>query len=103
MMDAKNTMLHFMALYKWPTAHAESLAGFYVALELHPRRHQANGEKILLKYQGRVRRKWHDALDRNEGFNIESIREGLLQTLADEVNDAIRQREIEKVRAAIPL
>jgi hypothetical protein len=99
MMDAKNTMLHFMAQCEhWPAAHAESIAAFYVALELHPRRRQANGEKVLLMYQGRVRREWFRALARNEGFNIAIIVEDLLRSLAEEVNDAIRQREFEQIR-----
>lgn len=37
MLGAKNTMLHFIAKSgAWPASHMESLASFYVNLELHP-------------------------------------------------------------------
>ncbi len=92
MMEVKNTMLHFMVKSTvWPMAHAESLAAFFVALELHPRQKQTNGKRALLLYQSRVRREWFDALKRDEGFNIERIGENLLRTLAEEVNESVRE------------
>jgi hypothetical protein len=99
MLEAKNTMLHFMAQSGlWPTAHAESLAAFFVALERHPRRLMAHGKTTLLLYQGRVRREWFHAFERNEGFNIGLISDGLLRNIADEVRDKIWKREIDQVR-----
>ncbi len=99
MLQAKNTMLHFMAKSAvWPTANAESLAAFFVALELHPRVLQINGKKALLLYQSWARHKWFDALKRDEGFNIERIGEDLLQTLAEEVNKRVRDKEFDQVR-----
>lgn len=99
MLEAKNTMLHFMAQSGlWPTAHAESLAAFFVALELHPRRLMANGKSTLLLYQSRVRREWFHAFERNEGFNIGLISDDLLRNIADEVRDKIWKREIDQVR-----
>ncbi len=63
MLQAKNTMLHFMAKSAvWPMANAESLAAFFIALELHPRVLQINGKKALLLYQSQARREWFDAL-----------------------------------------
>ena len=41
----------------------------------------------------RVRREWFDALKRGEGFNIALIEEDLLRSYAEEVNDAIRDRD----------
>jgi hypothetical protein len=100
--DAKNTMLHFMALSTvWPAAHAESLAAFYVALEIHPRRRYKNGKQALLVYQSRVRREWFSAFRRKKGFNIEIINEELLRTYADMLNDSIREKEIEQVRVVL--
>ncbi|KAH9013889.1 hypothetical protein EDB85DRAFT_1876724 [Lactarius pseudohatsudake] len=99
MFDAKNTMLHFMGKSRaWPAAHAMSLAAFFVALELHPRRNQDNGKRILITYQSRVRREWFDALRRNEGFNIETLSEEYLQTVAEEVNKRAQDDRIEQVR-----
>lgn len=99
MLEAKNTMLHFIAQSGlWPKAHVESLAAFYLAIELHPRRLMANGKYSLLLYQSRVRREWFHALEDNEGFNIGLISEGLLRNIADEVKDKIWKREIDQVR-----
>src|SRR6266702_3556577 len=100
MLQAKNTMLHFMAKSAvWLTANAESLAAFFVALELHPRVLQINGKKALLLYQSWARREWFDALKRDKGFNIEQIGEDLLQTLAEEVNERVRDKEFDQVRS----
>jgi hypothetical protein len=99
MLEAKNTMLHFMAQSGlWPKAHADSLVAFYVALERHPRRLMANGKTTLLLYQDRVRREWFHALECNEGFNIALISDCLIRNMADEVRDKIWQREIDQVR-----
>jgi hypothetical protein len=103
MLEAKNTMLHFMAQSRvWPTAHAESTAAFFVALELHPRRLQANGKKALLLYQSRVRQEWFSALKRDEGFNIEIIGEDFLRSCAEIVNDQIREKELQQVCVIAP-
>ena len=100
MLEAKDTMLHFITQSGlWPKAHAESLAAFYVALALHPRRSMVNGKKALLLYQSRVRREWFHAFEYNEGFNIGLISEDLLRNIADEVKDKIWKREIDQVRA----
>lgn len=49
MLDARNSMLHFMAKSRlWPAAHAESIAAFFLNLELHPRKAQKNGKKALI-------------------------------------------------------
>ncbi len=99
MLEAKNTMLHFMAQSGlWPTAHAESLKAFFVALERHHRRLLTNGKKALLLYQSRVRREWFDALARDEGFNIGLISDNLVRNIADEVNDRIWEEKIDQVR-----
>jgi hypothetical protein len=87
-------MLHFMGKSgNWPAAHAESIAAFFINLELHPRKLQTNGKKALMVYQSRVRREWFVALKRGDGFNIELIQEDLLRSLAEQLNDAIRDRD----------
>ncbi|KAH9045971.1 hypothetical protein EDB84DRAFT_1265768 [Lactarius hengduanensis] len=98
-MYAKNTMLHFMAQSGvWPPEHVDSLAAFFVALELHPRRVKDNGNAILILYQSRVRREWFDAFKRNRGFDIEVINETFMHTLAETVNNRIQDRKIDQVR-----
>jgi hypothetical protein len=103
MLDAKNTMLHFMAKSGvWLTAHVESMAAFFVALQLHPQRFHPNGKKALLLYQSQVRQEWFSDLKRNEAFNIEIIREDSLRNCAEIINDRIREKEMEQVRASHP-
>ncbi|KAH9024264.1 hypothetical protein EDB85DRAFT_1870190 [Lactarius pseudohatsudake] len=98
-MYAKNMMLHFMAQSRvWPQAHVESLAAFFVALELHPRRVQDNGNETLILYQSRVRREWFDAFKQERGFDIEIINEAFLQSLAKTVNNRAQDRKFEQVR-----
>ena len=94
MLDAKNTMLQFMAKSgNWPVAHAESLTAFFVNLEIHPRKQQVNGKKALIVYQSQVRREWFNTLKRNDSFNIEPIQNELLCGLAEELNNTIREKE----------
>ncbi|KAI9437735.1 hypothetical protein H4582DRAFT_1815313, partial [Lactarius indigo] len=98
MFGAKNTMLHFMGKSQtWPTSHAIYLAAFYVMLELHPRRNQDNGKKILITYQSQVRRKWFNTLKRNEGFNIKILSKEYLQFIAEEVNKKAQDERIDQV------
>jgi hypothetical protein len=58
-------------------------------------------------YQSRVRREWFTALKRNKGFNLEIIREDLMRSYTNIVNDQEREkavaREIEEVRRFEPL
>jgi hypothetical protein len=97
MLQAKNIMLDFIADSKaWPTRHAEALAGFFIALEMHPRTLQPNGKQALLLYQSKARREWYTALKRDEGFNIETISEELLRSFAEIVNNEAAERLAEK-------
>ncbi|KAH9018588.1 hypothetical protein EDB85DRAFT_2075909 [Lactarius pseudohatsudake] len=97
-MYAKNTMIHFMAQSGvWPLAHVESLATFFVALELHPRRVQDNGNEVLILYQSRVRREWFDAFKQDRGFDIEVINEAFMQSLAETVNNRAQDQKMEQL------
>ncbi|KAH9009789.1 hypothetical protein EDB85DRAFT_2077634 [Lactarius pseudohatsudake] len=98
MLQGKNVMLRYMAKSTtWPQAHAQSLAAFFVALELHPRTAQTNGKRALLLYQSRARREWYVALKRNEGFNIEHIGEALLRVAADEVDRKVQREDFDQL------
>ena len=101
MLEAKNTMLHFMDKYEWPRLHVDSTACFFLALEVHPRRLQIDGKKALLRYQSIVRQEWFGALSRGVGYNLEIINEDLLRTCADFVNERVRKAEMEEVRAFV--
>ncbi|KAH9016092.1 hypothetical protein EDB85DRAFT_1875347 [Lactarius pseudohatsudake] len=103
MLQGKNVMLRFIAKSTtWPQTHAQSMAAFFVALELHPRTLQINGRRALLLYQSRSRHEWFAALKHNEGFNIEHIGEGLLQSAADEVDRQVQKEEFDQVRIHVP-
>lgn len=61
MLVAKNLMLRFMAKSGvWPVMHVESLAEFYLNLEMHKRAKSDLGKKVLLLYQSWVRREWYN-------------------------------------------
>ena len=94
---AKNNMLRYMDLCGWPPRHSQSFAHFYFNLELDPMHARPNGEKVLILYQAKVRRQWHDDLSRGEGFNISQINQRLLSAVAEEVWDTIRTDAIKKV------
>lgn len=100
MMQAKNMMLEYIIDSKaWPATHIEALAGFFIALDTHPRALQPNGKQALLRYQSKARREWYTALKHDEGFNIETIGEELLRSLAETVNNEISERRFEEVRS----
>jgi len=84
---AKSSMIDFLQTNtRWPSKHIQALALFFVRLETHPMRTQPYGEEILLRYQARVRRDWHDRLKRGTGaFNISLINEIQLQAISNEV------------------
>jgi hypothetical protein len=83
----KNSMLHFMNKLGWPQKHIDALAHFYFKLENHPMQLRPNGDLIIIAFQAAVRREWHDALDRNEVFNISNINPETLRNIADEFHD----------------
>jgi len=56
-----------------------------------------NGERVLLAYQAKARRQWHEDIARGQGFNIAQINPKLLATVADEVWDMIRLESVRKV------
>lgn len=98
----KNTMIRYMEICGWPQKHIQSFAHFYFNLELDPMRSRPNGEKILIMYHAKARRQWHEDISRGQGFNIASINQRLLNTVAEEVYDAIRTEAIKKVSVPPP-
>ena len=93
----KNSLLHHMNKLGWPEKHINALAHFYFILEDHPMRLRPDGDKILIIFQAAVRREWHDALDRNEGFNIAKINPDTLRAIADEYYDNKRADGLNEV------
>ena len=98
----KNSMLHHMNKLGWPDKHINALAHFYFILEDHPMRMRPDGDRILIVFQAAVRREWHDALDRNEGFNIAKINPDTLRAIADEYHDKKRADGLNEVSPFCP-
>ncbi|KAJ6460846.1 hypothetical protein C8R47DRAFT_118181, partial [Mycena vitilis] len=94
---AKNNILHHAAQLGWPERHVASLADFYYNLEVHPTRSMAHGDRIVLSYQAKARLEWHDALKRDEGFNIANINENFMRRASDEVWDTVRGEALNQV------
>jgi hypothetical protein len=92
---AKTLMLHHMDEVKsWPPEYIHMLAAFFFALEMHPRRRQPRGEKVLLQYQAEARAEWTHLLTQEgvgQVFDISLINEERLRLIDDEVFG--RQRE----------
>jgi hypothetical protein len=65
-------------------------------------RMRPDGDKILINFQAVVRREWHDALDRNEGFNIAKINPDTLRAITDEYHDRKRSEGISEVSPPFP-
>ena len=86
-----------MELCNWPPKHIDSFAIFYLHLELDLMCSCPNGEWVLLAYQAKVRRQWHDDIAHSQGFNIAQINQRLLATVAKEVWDVIRLEAVRKV------
>jgi hypothetical protein len=92
---AKTLMLHHMqGADSWPLEHTQMLAAFFFALEMHDRRRQPRGEKVLLQYQAEVRAEWTRLLTQEGAgnvFDISLINEERLRLIDDEIFG--RQRE----------
>lgn len=87
---AKNAFLQHLEKAEWPAKHINALAHFFIRLESSPYRTQACGEKIIITYQARVHRHWHDMLKQEEGsaFNIALIDDSLMESISNEIWDA---------------
>jgi len=95
----KTTLLANLPNANWPAKHVNALTEFFLQLEMHPVRNRPHGEKILILYQARARREWHDKLKLKQAFNVALINNGLLRSISDEVSDHIRSVEVKELKA----
>lgn len=97
---AKNGLLHAMSKAGWPQTHILALAEFFLNLDCHSFRRRPQGEQILLTYQARVRREWHDALKSPDpAFDISVINDTLVRSIGEEIWDT---RKAEGVLRSVP-
>jgi hypothetical protein len=101
---AKTSYLQHLDKAGWPPKHIDALAHFFIALEASPFRGRSHGEKILITYQARVRRHWHDRLKQegDGGFNIAIIDLSLLETISNEIWDVVHAEHKREVRRLLP-
>ncbi|KAF7348033.1 Reverse transcriptase/ribonuclease H [Mycena sanguinolenta] len=97
-----NGLLEQMTRSKWPTRHTASVATFFYTLTRHPSRELDHGESILLIYQARARREWHDSLKKDTGFNLALFNDNLLRSISDEYWNKLRAEGFRSVRIVIP-
>ena len=105
---AKTSYLQHLGNAGWPKKHVDALAHSFIALEASSFRGRTHGEKILIIYQARVRRHWHDRLKQEDdgGFNIAIIDIGLLETISNEVWDVVHtenKREVSPPCSPFPI
>lgn len=84
----------------WPTEHRTAMATFFYRIENHPSRMQgdSHAQEILVIYQARARRSWHDMLSQNKGFNLALINDKLLETVSREFHNKLRDVKYRVVR-----
>ena len=95
-MGRTNFLAH-LATAKWPEKHVNALTQFFLQLDMHHFRSRPHGERVLILYQARVRRDWHDKLKLKLAYNLAHINEGLLRSISDEIWDFVRSTEIKEV------
>lgn len=94
---AKAGYLQHLEKAGWPAKHIDALAHFFIGIETSSFRARTHGEKVLITYQARVRRHWHDQLKSETGnaFNIAVISNGLLESISNEIWDKVHaKREV---------
>ena len=92
MMTGKNTMLCHMSKLGWPEKHINVIALFFFKLNDHPMWDCPYGDEIIIAFQAKIRQEWHDALDRNNSFNISKINSDTLWEVADIFHDNLQAK-----------
>ncbi|KAJ7658629.1 hypothetical protein DFH06DRAFT_1407036 [Mycena polygramma] len=83
----------------WPKEYCTAFASFYYALNSHPYRLRGTpGEAVLLIYQARIRRSFHDCVKEGTSFNIAGINSTLLDSIQTEYNATLQAEKLAQVR-----
>jgi len=90
-------MIHYMHKVGWPEKHIDALASFYFQLKDHDMRLRQHGDRILIIFQAKVRREWHNAMEQNKGFNISLINPVTLSGVAMSFHDQKRAESMAEV------
>ncbi|KAJ7924262.1 hypothetical protein B0H13DRAFT_1601859 [Mycena leptocephala] len=97
---AKTGFLAAIEAAGWPKEHRAAVSSFFYAIENQPSRmnHDDYADIILVMYQARTRRYWHDMLDQGLGFNIAIINDRLLEQISQEFHNKLRSSRYRRVR-----
>ncbi|KDQ18960.1 hypothetical protein BOTBODRAFT_93004, partial [Botryobasidium botryosum FD-172 SS1] len=90
-------LIDLIKQYKWPPRNIQMLVTFFSQIQYSTRRSLLNGERALLIYQATTRREWHEALDRDEGFNLDGINEARLAAIFASLRDEEHAKAIAEV------
>ncbi|KAF8877207.1 hypothetical protein BD779DRAFT_1448719 [Infundibulicybe gibba] len=83
--QSRYAYLNYLPKAGWPKELYTDMAAFFVRVETHPLARMGDmGQKVLLEYQARARRDWHDHAKRGEVFNIAELNEDLIKIIKDE-------------------
>ena len=94
---AKTILIQQITKFHWSDNAITSLAEFFMNLEVHQYHQWAYGEQALLIYQACMCCEWHDRLKQDNGFNIATINENLLQNILREVMDKTQADSLNEV------
>ncbi|KAJ6530445.1 hypothetical protein B0H10DRAFT_1741552, partial [Mycena sp. CBHHK59/15] len=97
---AKTGFLAAIEAAGWPKEYRAALSSFFYAIEFHSSRmnHDDHADTILVIYQARARRHWHDALAQGNGFNIAIFNDKFLEQISTEFHNKYRSSQYRMVR-----
>ena len=97
--EANYRMLNTMRQQDWPAERLDMVRLFWLAIESHDWRHDLSKywKRVLLLYQGRVRRDWHKTLGMPDAFSLTPLQVGHLNDYHQELLDNAYAAKIEAV------
>ncbi|KAF8873569.1 hypothetical protein BD779DRAFT_1451713, partial [Infundibulicybe gibba] len=96
--QARYAYLDYLPKAGWPRELYTDMAAFFIHVETHPLARTGDmGQKVLLEYQARTRRDWHDHARRGTVFNISELNEDLIKIIKDD------QQARNNERVSLPL
>lgn len=98
---ARTNFLEAAKEAEWPASHVAALIKFFLGVENHHFREREYGDTTMLRYASDTRRHWHQALSRNQGYNIGLINDDLVKEVHDKVLEEVRLAGLAEVSPII--
>ncbi|KAH9846309.1 hypothetical protein C2E23DRAFT_853340 [Lenzites betulinus] len=83
----------------WEEEHLEVLAFFFFSIDAHPIRSEPRGNETAVRYQALYRREWHNAMTREEPFDLAVINEAAMLRIQTQLLSEQTMRALQVVRA----